>query len=77
MSVDCVLSLITSWDGLCGQACLYRLPSARRLGQFPLAVCGKTRKFEVLPFRCGGFVGVFTEFAWRQPISGFGSGCRR
>ncbi len=56
-----------------------------------LAVCGKTGKFEVLPFRYGALCRGFSRLArhnrlflvalrsspMRQPISGCGSGCRR
>jgi hypothetical protein len=56
-----------------------------------LAVCGKTGKFEVLPFRYGALCWWFRRLArhkrlflvslrsspMRQPISGCGSGCRR
>ena len=56
-----------------------------------LAVCGKTGKFELLPFRYGALCCWFSRLArhkrlflvslrsspMRQPISGCGSGCRR
>src|ERR1700732_288604 len=56
-----------------------------------LAVCGKTGKFELLPFRYGALCWWFSRLArhkrlflvslrsspMRQPISGCGSGCRR
>ncbi len=56
-----------------------------------LAVCGKTGKFEVLPFRYGALCWWFSRLdrhkrlflvslrssPMRQPISGCGSGCRR
>src|SRR5205807_7779842 len=56
-----------------------------------LAVCGRTVKFELLPFRYGALCWWFSRLArhkrlflvslrsspMRQPISGCGSGCRR
>jgi hypothetical protein len=72
---------------LCHFTCFGRPPRTAP----PLAVCGKTGKFEVLPFRCGALCWWFRRLArhnrlfllslrsspMRQPISGCGSGCRR
>ena len=67
------------------------LVSAEAEAKRSLAVCGKTGKFEVLPFRYGALCWGFSRLArhnrlflvslrsspMRQPISGCGSGCRR
>ena len=78
----------SSWDAL---HATYEMKRVNHEEAYSLAVCGKTGKFEVLPFRYGALCWGFSRLArhnrlflvslrsspMRQPISGCGSGCRR